>query len=173
MNAERWRKVEAVLDAALDSDPSTWPAVLDRGCGNDTELRREVEALLGHVTSAERFLQSPPVASAAALVSERRAPSIEGGRIGAYRVVRQIGQGGTARVYLAERDDGQFAQRVALKVLRPGLDSEIDQGRFRAERQILASLSHPNIARLLDGGVTDEGLPYLVMEHIDGEPIDA
>ena len=173
MNPERWRRVEAVLDAALDSDPSMWPAVLDRGCGEDAELRREVEALLGQVTSAERFLQSPPVASAAALVSERRAPPLEGKRIGAYRVVRQIGQGGTARVFLAERDDGQFAHRAALKVLRPGLDSEIDQDRFRAERQILASLSHPNIARLLDGGVTDEGLPYLVMEHIDGEPIDS
>ena len=173
MNPERWRRVEAVLDAALDSDPATWPAVLDRGCGEDADLRREVEALLGQLTSAERFLQSPPVASAAALVSEHRSPSIEGRRIGAYRVVRQIGQGGTARVFLAERDDGQFAQRVALKVLRPGHDSEIDQGRFRAERQILASLNHPNIARLLDGGVTDEGLPYLVMEIIDGEPIDA
>jgi serine/threonine-protein kinase len=86
--------------------------------------------------------------------------------------VRQLGQGGTARVYLAERDDGQFTQRVALKLLRPGHDSEVDQGRFRAERQILASLSHPNIARLLDGGVSDDGLPYLVMELIDGEPID-
>ena len=77
-----------------------------------------------------------------------------------------------SRVFLAERADGQFEQQVALKLLRPGLDSEIDQERFRAERQILASLSHPNIARLLDGGVTEEGQPYLVLEHVDGQPID-
>jgi serine/threonine-protein kinase len=146
--------------------------VLERGCGGDAELRREVEALLGQLANADRFLRAPPVASVAALFSEYRAPTFEGRRIGAYRVVRQIGHGGTSRVYLAERDDGQFAQRVALKVLRPGHDSEIDQGRFRAERQILASLSHPSIARLFDGGVTEEGLPYLVMELIEGEPID-
>ncbi len=95
-----------------------------------------------------------------------------GRRIGVYRIVRQIGQGGTSQVFLAERADGQFTQQVALKLLRPGHDSEIDQVRFRAERQILASLNHPNIARLLDGGVTDDGLPYLVMELVDAQPID-
>jgi tetratricopeptide (TPR) repeat protein/tRNA A-37 threonylcarbamoyl transferase component Bud32 len=173
MNPTRWPEVEAVLDATLDSDPSNWPVILDQRCAGDADLRREVEALLGRYASAQRFLDSPPVATATALVAEAQAASrTEGKRIGAYRIVRQIGHGGTARVYLAERDDGQFTQRVALKLLRPGHDSEIDQGRFRAERQILASLSHPNIARLLDGGMSDDGLPYLVMELIDGEPID-
>src|SRR5688500_8125464 len=173
MNSARWREVEAVLDATLDSDPSTWPAILEQRCAGDADLRREVEALLGRYDSALRFLDSPPVATAAAMVAEAQAATrAEGKRIGPYRIVRQLGQGGTARVFLAERDDGQFTQRVALKLLRPGHDSEIDQGRFRAERQILASLSHPNIARLLDGGMSDDGLPYLVMELIDGEPID-
>src|SRR5688572_21378795 len=174
MNPTRWREVEAVLDATLDSDPSAWPAILEQRCAGDAGLRREVESLLGRYDRALRFLESPPVAAAAALAAEAHAvPRAERTRVGPYRIVRQLGQGGTARVYLAERDDGHFTQRVALKVLRPGHDSEIDQGRFRAERQILASLGHPAIARLLDGGVTGDGLPYLVMELIDGEPIDA
>src|SRR5687768_17266222 len=169
---ERWAEVQAVLDAALDSDPSGWAALLDQRC-TDPELRRDVESLLRHHSRARRFLSSPPAGTAAAVLDEARASAgLEGTRIGAYRIVRQVGQGGTARVYLAERADGQFSQRVALKLLRPGHDSEIDRGRFRAERQILASLSHPNIARLLDGGITDDGLPFLVMELIEGEPID-
>jgi serine/threonine-protein kinase len=173
MNSTRWREVEAVLDVTLDSDPSDWPAILEQRCAGDAELRTEVEALLRRYDRAVRFLDSPPLATAAALVAETQAAARhEGKRVGPYRIVRQIGEGGTARVYLAERDDGQFSQRVALKLLRPGHDSEIDQGRFRVERQILASLNHPNIARLLDGGMSDDGLPYLVMELIEGEPID-
>src|SRR5688500_3237580 len=170
---ERWAEVQAVLDAALDSDPSGWAALLDQRC-TDPELRRDVESLLRHHSRARRFLSSPPAGTAAAVLDEARASAgLEGTRIGAYRIVRQVGQGGTARVYLAERADGQFSQRVALKLLRPEHDSEIDRGRFRAERQILASLSHPNIARLLDGGITDDGRPYLVLEYVEGEPIDA
>ena len=173
MNPTRWREVEAVLDATLDSDPSQWPGILEQRCAGDADLRREVESLLGRYDRALRFLESPPVAAAAAVAAEvSNGTRPERTRVGPYRIVRQVGQGGTARVYLAERDDGQFSQRVALKVLRPGHDSEIDQGRFRAERQILASLSHPNIARLLDGGMSDDGLPYIVMELVDGEPID-
>ena len=172
MNATRWRDVERVLDATLESDPASWPAILDEQCADDTELRREVESLLVRYASAQRFLESPPAATAAALVAEREVDGLDGRRVGVYRLVRQIGRGGTSRVFLAERDDGQFTQKVALKLLRPGYDSEIDQGRFRAERQILASLSHPNIGRLFDGGVTDDGLPFLVMELVEGEPID-
>ena len=173
MDHTRWRDVERVLDTALESDPHSWPTILDQECGNDLDLRREVEGLLRRYTTAQQFLNVPPARAAAALVSEMRgAAESRGRRIGAYSVVRQIGQGGTARVYLADRADGQFSQHVALKLLRPGYDSEIDQGRFRAERQILATLNHANIARLLDGGVTDDGLPYLVMELVDGQPID-
>jgi serine/threonine-protein kinase len=174
MDGTRWKEVERVVDAALESDPSSWPGILDERCGADVELRREVEALLGRYHSARRYLESPPLATAAALVHESRGAAYtrEGTRIGAYRIVREIGRGGTAIVFLAQRDDGQFTQQVALKLLRPGHDSDLDQGRFRAERQILASLSHPNIARLLDGGVTNDGLPYLVIEVVEGEPID-
>ncbi|MBV9880246.1 MAG: serine/threonine protein kinase [Gemmatirosa sp.] len=177
--ADRWRRVEHVLDAVLTCDPTERPALLDATCTGDPELRREVEALLGRLGAAEGFLATPPAAAAAALVAEVHDAGGDpaGRRIGAYRIVREVGRGGMSRVYLAERADGAFTQRVALKLLRPGLDSELDLGRFRAERQILATLSHPHIARLLDGGVTDaaaggEGAPYLVLEYVDGAPID-
>jgi eukaryotic-like serine/threonine-protein kinase len=176
VDAERWRRVEEVLDAALASEPSQWRAILDARCGDDAELRREVESYLGRVGAAEGFLATPPVAVAALLVAEGQDAASRnryvGRRIGSYRVMRQVGRGGMARVFLAERADGQFAQHVALKLLRAGFDSDVDVERFRAERQILASLNHPNIARLLDGGVTDDGLPYLVLEFVEGEPID-
>ena len=176
MNADRWREIELVLDKALARTPTDWPAVLDESCSGDAELRAEVESLLRHADGARRYLDSPPVHLAAAMVggadpagAER---SWDGRRVGAYRIVREIGRGGMSRVFLAERADGQFDQEVALKLLRPGLDTDIDGARFRAERQILASLNHPNIARLLDGGITDDGVPYLVLEYVDGVPID-
>ena len=176
IGAERWRRIEDILDVALEKDPTDWNAVLDAWCEGDNVLRREVESLLRQSDKAAGFLAEPPSAVAAAAVQESgsraRAPHLEGRRIGAYRVLREIGRGGMARVFLAERVEGGFVHQVALKVLRPGLDTDVDFARFRAERQILASLNHPNIARLLDGGATDEGLPYFVLEHVDGKPID-
>ena len=177
LTVEQWERVERVLDMALESDPQSWGAVLDDACGDDTGLRKEVEHLLSRYSTARAYLESPPVGAAAALVAEARRSenpeALQGQRIGAYRILRQIGRGGMARVFLAERADGEFEQEVAIKLLRPGLDSEIDHGRFRAERQILAALNHPNIARLLDGGITTEGVPYLVLERVEGQPIDA
>jgi serine/threonine-protein kinase len=174
MDVDRMRRVEQVLDAALTREPTEWQAVLDEQCTGDPELRREVEALLERLDTARQLLDSPPAAAAAALIGEsvERGASYEGRRIGAYRLVREIGRGGMSRVFLAERTDGQFDHRAAVKLLRPGLDSDIDLARFRVERQILASLNHPNVARLLDGGVTDDGLPYLVMEYAEGSSID-
>jgi serine/threonine protein kinase/Tfp pilus assembly protein PilF len=175
MSAERWQRVEHVLDAALTQDPARWPSLLDESCAGDPELRAEVEALLARLSSAEGFLSSGPgSAAAAALIADAKADSANaaGRRIGPYRVVREVGRGGMSRVFLGERADGEFEQQVALKLLRPGLDSELDLERLRAERQILASLNHPHIARLLDGGVTDDGQPYLVLEYVEGRPID-
>jgi tRNA A-37 threonylcarbamoyl transferase component Bud32 len=176
IDAERWRRIEAVLDAALARESSEWPAVLDACCGDDAELRCEIEEYLGHASAAEHFLSAPPSALAARLIAEeteaRSGNRYIGRMIGSYRMVRQIGQGGMARVFLAERADGQYAQHVAVKLLRPGFDSEVDVERFRAERQILASLNHPNIARLHDGGVTADGLSFLVLEYVEGEPIN-
>ncbi len=173
---EQWQQIERVLDVALETDPSEWDALLDRMCSEDAALREAVEQLLSRHASARSFLESPPIAVAAALVADARHQE-DGGhdvgrRIGAYRLLRQIGRGGMSRVYLAERADGEFEQQVAIKLLRPGLDSDIDHDRFRAERQILAALNHPNIARLLDGGITSEGAPYLVLEYVDGQPLD-
>src|SRR5215208_2949638 len=177
LTVEQWKRVERVLDTALESDPAQWDAILEQSCGDDPDLRREVEQLLSRYSTARSFLESPPVAAAAALVAEARnaenGESLEGRQIGSYRIVRQIGRGGMSRVFLAERADGEFEQQVAIKLLRPGLDSELDRNRFRAERQILAALNHPNIARLLDGGITSDGVPYLVMERVEGQPIDA
>ena len=175
-DAERWRQIEQVLDAALAREPDNWPTILDEHCGDDMELRREVQEYLSRVNAAERFLSTPPSVLAARLVVEgHEAVSTDryvGRRIGAYRLVRQIGRGGMSRVFLAERADGEFAQQVAVKLLRPGFDSDVDVDRFRAERQILATLNHPNIARLFDGGVADDGLPFLVLEYVEGDPID-
>jgi Tol biopolymer transport system component len=177
MDAERWQRINQVLDKALAVDPARWPALLDEHCDGDVELRQDVEILLHHRRAALEFLTTPPAVLAAAFVEDKEeelAPRsrYEGRRLGAYRIVREIGRGGMSRVFLAERADGHFQQTVALKLLRAGFDTDVDVERFRAERQVLASLNHAHIARLLDGGVTDDGLPYLVLEHIDGLPID-
>ena len=136
MDSEYWRKVERVLDVALESDPSSWKSVLDSECGDDVALRAEAENLLSRYTTAQSYLASPPVMSAAALIAEAhesaRGETLVGQRIGAYRLVRQIGRGGMSRVFLAARADGAFEQQVAFKVLRPGLDTDIDRNRFRA-----------------------------------------
>ena len=175
VDRDRWQRVGQVLDAALGCAPERWPQLLDAMCADAPELRREVEELLGHVDDARRFLAAPPSSAAAAALAEGTAgtDSHAGRRIGAYALVREVGRGGMSRVFLAHRADGAFQQDVALKLLRPGLDTEVDRARFRAERQILASLNHPNIARLFDGGIADGGQPYLVLEFVEGEPIDA
>ena len=170
----RQRRLGEVLDAALAHEPRSWPAIVDAACPDDPDLRTEVLDLLQRVDVARQFLVSPPSEAAAALIAEPDGPTtdLSGRRIGAYSIIREIGRGGMSRVFLARRADGQFEQDVALKLLRPGLDTELDRARFRAERQIVASLNHPNIARLFDGGLTDEGQPYLVLEYVDGQPID-
>src|SRR5690349_8449174 len=178
LDGDRQQRLAQTLDMVLAYPPERWPELLDAMGAVDPELRREVEELLGRVDDARTFLTSPPAAAAAAVIAETgtgdgQGVELDAGRrIGAYSVVREIGRGGMSRVLLARRADGAFEQNVALKLLRPGLDTELDRARFRAERQILASLNHPNIARLLDGGITDGGQPFLVLEYIAGEPID-
>lgn len=171
----RRRRLDDVLDDALARDPRDWPAFVDAACSDDPDLRAEVLDLLRRMDAAREFLSSPPSEAAAALIAEPAGvtPDLSGRRIGAYSIIREIGRGGMSRVFLARRADGQFEQDVALKLLRPGLDTELDRARFRAERQIVASLNHPNIARLIDGGLTADGQPFLVLEYVDGQPIDA
>ncbi len=175
MDAERWERVEAVLDLALDHEPSEWPAIVAAACGDDHALRAEVEALLREHGRAQGLLDSGAGSLAAQFVQDvehaRAVDALEGTTLGVWQVGPQIGHGGMSRVFLGERVDGTFAQRVAIKVLRAGLDTPGDVERFRMERQILATLDHPHIAHLLDGGVTPDGRPYLVLEYIEGEPL--
>jgi non-specific serine/threonine protein kinase/serine/threonine-protein kinase len=169
--ADRWQRLNAVFDAAVALDARERPAYVARACAGDDALRAEVDRLVAaHEASATFIAESPAPALAARLLDdEARA----GRRVGPYRLVREIGRGGMGAVYLAEREDDAFRKRVAVKLVKRGMDTELVLRRFRDERQILASLDHPNIARLLDGGTTDDGLPYFVMEYIEGEPIDA
>ena len=177
MDEPRLEQLSALFEQALSVPRERRAEFVRQVCGDNTALRRELESLLVAERSAAAYFDdladgvvSP--AYGALADAEPVGPRWEGRRIGAYRLVREVGRGGMSRVFLAERADGEFEQQVALKLLRPGFDSDIDVMRFRSERQILASLSHPNIARLLDGGVTDDALPYLVLEYIDGVPVD-
>jgi serine/threonine protein kinase/TolB-like protein len=173
---ERWRRIEGLLDAALDAPPAERAALLERACHEEPGLRDEVQRLLRAHERAGGFLETPARDFAApflADVESLHAPLTAGAHVGPYRVIREVGRGGMGVVYLAERDDGEYRKRVALKVL-PGvwaLDEEL-LTRFRDERQILASLEHPGIARLIDGGVTENGLPCFIMEYVEGVPID-
>jgi tRNA A-37 threonylcarbamoyl transferase component Bud32 len=176
---ERWQRVEQLLDAALDLPPEKRSAFLDCACAGDADLLAEVERLLRAFQASEHFLGesaqefAAPIVADLASRAESPAPAAPGARIGPYRILEEAGRGGMAVVYLAERDDGQFRKRVALKLVRAGVIPEDELlRRFREERQILAELEHPGIARLLDGGVTDEGLPWFALEYVEGTPID-
>jgi hypothetical protein len=176
---DRWRQVEPLLDAALDLPAEQRRAFLDSASAADAELRAEVERLLRACEESEHFLWKPAEELAAPMLAnlaadfDRPAPAVPGTRIGAYRILEEAGRGGMAAVYRAERADGQFRKRVALKLVLAGAVPEEELlRRFREERQILAELEHPGIARLLDGGVTGEGLPWFAMEYVEGAPID-
>ncbi len=168
----RWTEVRALFEELVELSP----AERDRRLGAlaDVELAGRVAKLLAADSQAGRFLETPAVAVAGGLFDglaepEAEAPPPE--RIGPYRVLRRIGRGGMGEVLLAERADGLFEQRVAIKLLRPGMASDEILRRFSRERRILARLEHPHIARLLDGGATEDGRPYFVMELVEGEPI--
>jgi eukaryotic-like serine/threonine-protein kinase len=168
MNPERWQQVRELLDRALALQDSERNTFLDQACAGDCELRAEVESLLdSHQRAGSVFLKKP------AFDIKGSAPANRvGHRVGVYRLIEQVGRGGMGEVYRAERADGQYDKQVAIKFVRAGYDTAAIIERFRNERQVLASLDHPNIARLLDGGTTEDGVPYLVMELIEGTPID-
>src|SRR4030095_7543648 len=166
IDAERRRVVDDLFDGALDQPPDQRAAWLRARC-REEELRSEVEELLQAHERSDGVLDRKALDLAGALIT---APRIDR-RIGPYRVLRELGRGGMGVVYLAERDDGHYRQRVAVKLLRASPDAEELHRRFLAERQILASLRHPSIAQLLDGGIADGQLPFLVMEYVDGTPI--
>lgn len=166
MAPERWQKIKELLEACLERPADEREAWLEGACSGDAELCREVRSLAESYEASGDMLEEP------ALGGGEETEQREGRRVGPYRIVREIGEGGMARVYLGVRADDTFRREVAIKVVKRGMDYEFILRRFRNERQILASLDHPNIARLLDGGTTDDGVPYFVMEYINGLPID-
>jgi serine/threonine protein kinase len=190
MTPERWQQIEELFNRTLDVPVEQRSAFLTEVCGGDAELRGMLERLIKSDAEAEDFIETPPHVSQVTRLMERtvtmsdvslqqlqdrgqgrRGGSLNGmvGRqIGAYKIEREIGRGGMGEVYLAWRADNEFRKQVAIKVVRRGAGSEFVLRRFRRERQILASFDHPHIARLLDGGTTEDGLPYFVMEYIEG-----
>ena len=188
MTPEQWQQIKDVLNRALELEPADRAGFLDRACSADSSIRKDVEALLAADDAAgTEFLNEPQAVElkiAAKLIdanmldvnldgvpAQSEAAWI-GRRVGPYKIVEQIGLGGMGEVYRAFRADDQYKKQVAFKVVRGGQDSAFVVGRFKNERQILASLDHPNIARMHDGGTTEDGVPYFVMELIEGQPID-
>lgn len=171
MTSERWRTIERLFDEAAALHPKDRDAFLDEACADEAQARMEVERLLALNADAESFFGD--LSEQLGVTEDDRAVAIPPPeRIGPFRVEAEIGSGGMGRVYRASRADGAFEQRVAIKVLAPGVASHLAD-RFRQERQILARLRHPGIARLLSGGALNDGRPYLVMEHVQGEPVTA
>ena len=172
MTPERWAQIKEVLYTVLDLEPDQRPAYLGRTCANDPALRQEVESfILSHAQIDSDFLKTI-AADNAGSESDSPRQSLVGRLIGPYKIAEEIGAGGMGEVYRAVRADDQYQKQVAIKVVRRGFDTDSGRRRFKAERQILASLDHPNIARLLDSGSTEDDLPYVVMELVEGKPID-
>lgn len=189
MSPERWKKIEEIFQEALDRNPSERQKFIEENCGDDTDLRVEVEKLVARFESDEEFLESPVWTDSILLqqslkqqiassldeeisLNSTKSESLIGKKIGVYRLTKELGKGGMGMVYLAERTDGEFHQKVAVKLIKRGMDTDFIIKRFRHERQILATLNHPNIAQLLDGGTTNDDLPYFVMEFIEGIPVN-
>jgi eukaryotic-like serine/threonine-protein kinase len=172
VQAERWQRLEAIFQSALDCEPQKRGAWLDTACGSDLELRGEVDALLTAHESGELDFTRAAFGEALRALEQRTARVQEGKPIGPYRIVRELGRGGMGRVYLAARADQAFEKQVAIKIVERGIDSEEVTRRFESERHILARLDHPNIVRIIDGGTAPDGLPFIVMDYVGGQPID-
>lgn len=189
MTPNRWQQIEEIFQSAIDLAPDEREKFVESRSGGDLELKKEVEKLLSDFDSAADFIESPVWTDSRFLNSVARneikdsldrkikpqkrgaSASMLGKRIGVYELTEEIGRGGMGAVYLAERADGEFRQQVAIKLIKRGMDTDFVLSRFRNERQILANLNHSNIVLLLDGGTTDDGLPYFVMDFVEGEPL--
>lgn len=177
LTPERWKRLASILDEVLELDGEQQSAVLDRVCAGDAEMRAQAEAFIAADSASGEFLAGSVESYIQALGAVDIGAAANGGGfgpgelIGPYRIEREIAHGGMGTVYLAERADGQFIQRVALKLVRRGLTSADVHRRFLAERQILARLNHASIARVFDGGVNADGQPWFAMEYVEGEPL--
>lgn len=171
MTIDQWRQVKDIFEASLEREPSARAQFIAEHCGGDDAIRQAAQQMLRDFDESGDFLEASALVELG-LDGVQFDPGYEQGRrIGPYRIVSEIGQGGMGAVYLAERADDAYEKRVAIKMVWPGgVRSEINR-RFNIERRVLAALDHPNIARLLDGGVTEDGWSYVVMEYVDGAPI--
>jgi serine/threonine protein kinase len=163
---ENWDRIQGIFLEAADMRPSERAAFLDRMCDGDAEALREVESLLSADAAGESAVCAAIESEVASMLDESSLVDV---RLGPYRLLKEIGRGGMGAVYLAERADGQFQKQVAVKIVRPDLDTEFILARFRRERHVLGRFDHPNIGKLLDAGTAANGTPYFVMEHIDGD----
>ena len=166
--ADRWTQIEAIFEAAADLPTGEREAFLEEQCHGDPELRAEVFSLLQFDLAEEPALREAINAGVASVLGD---DPVAGQMLGPYRIEREIGRGGMSVVYLATRADGEFQKQVAVKLIKRGMDTAFVIQRMRRERRILAGLEHPCIARLLDGGTTAEGLPWIAMEYIEGLPV--
>jgi eukaryotic-like serine/threonine-protein kinase len=176
MTPERWQQIEELFHLALEQSVDRRAAYIEEKIKGDHDLRTEVERLLEQYEAADSFIEQPLFDSSRgevlfSLLDETSDDPLTGEVLGRYRIEREIGRGGMGTVYEAVRADGEFRLRVAIKVVKRGVDTDFVLKRFRNERQILAALDHPYITRLIDGGTTDDGRPYFVMEFVDGLPI--
>ena len=171
MNAQRWKQIDELFDDCLEIAPVDRSKFLKEQCGADENLRLRVEKLLASMDKSEDFLEAPQLESIFRLLNEDASENLVGRQIGVYRLIRHIGQGGMGSVFLASRIDHEYRKEVAVKIISSLWQSAEIKNNFRRERQILARLEHANIARLLDGGTTGEGIPYLVMEYVEGSPV--
>jgi eukaryotic-like serine/threonine-protein kinase len=167
----RWQQIQSLFDQVVDAPPAEQAARLASVCGSDGDLKRSVESLLASDRRPEDPLMSAISEAAESLLVEHQ-DRLVGTRVGNYRIVSILGHGGMSTVYRGERDDAKYQQTVAVKVLHHAALHPRLRSRLHSERHILATLAHPSIARLIDSGELEDGTPYLVMEHVDGEPID-
>jgi tetratricopeptide (TPR) repeat protein len=172
MTPEQWREIKDVLGRALELDPDQRSGYLDTLCAGNADMRSELDSLLRSYEEDSSFLSVPAAEVLVPPANIDTASRLIGSRFGAYELLGVIAEGGMGTVYRAERADGLYENQVAIKIIRAELAGQFFVSRFDTERRILARLDHPNIARLLDGGITSDGLPFLVLEYVDGIPID-
>ena len=175
MRPDHRKEAEEILQAVLNHTPEDRGSFVSPACAGDPAPISDVDTLLSQHETSENVQQlhqpETDLNSCNDLGAEEHVDPLIGRRLGAYRIEREVARGGMGTVYEALRVDNEFTKRVAIKVVKRGMDTDFVLRRFRKERQILAALNHANIASLVDGGTTDDGLPYFVMEYIEGKPL--
>jgi non-specific serine/threonine protein kinase/serine/threonine-protein kinase len=172
MPSENWDQVNQLFHAAMERPPDQRNSFLKEACGENASLLQEVESLLEASSASEHLMRSPAAKDAFDFLQNQEVTLRTNDQIGAYKIVREIGRGGMGSVYLGTRADERFTKSVAIKLIKLGMDTDDILNHFRNEQRILGNLDHPNIARLLDAGSTQNGIPYFIMEYVEGQPID-